>query len=365
MGATAAVKGPEHAYRALVEQGQLSPDPAQQHLTSNLQQRFDALVAAHGGALSRLRRKRKPVKGLYLHGKVGRGKTMLMDLFAGCLDDVGIPVWRIHFHRFMDHVHDELGQLQRKRDPLATVAARIADRARVLCFDEFHVSDIGDAMILGELLRHLLTRVTLVATSNTEPDQLYADGLQRVRFLPAIEAIKQHCDVVGLDAQDDYRLRELVQHPVYYAPQTADTRAALEKEFAALAAGERISTEPIKVRGHVIAPIKRAGSIAWFDFSTLCEGPRASADYIELARRFGTLVISDIPQLDNDRNDAARRLIHFVDECYDRAVKLIISAQVEPQQLYRGQRLKALFERTSSRLVEMQSRDYLALPHRP
>ncbi|TVQ36695.1 MAG: AFG1 family ATPase [Wenzhouxiangella sp.] len=364
MGAEAA-SGPLHAYTALVEQGRLSADPAQQRLTETLQQRFETLLCSHGGVLARLRRKRKPVRGLYLHGKVGRGKTMLMDLFAACLLDAGIPVWRIHFHRFMDHVHGELAGLEHKRDPLATVARRIADRAGVLCFDEFHVGDIGDAMILGELLRHLFGRVTLVATSNTIPDQLYADGLQRARFLPAIEAIKRHCDVINLDAEDDYRLRELVQHPVYYAPQTAATLATLEAEFAALAAGERISTQPIKIRGHVIEPIKRAGPVAWFDFATLCEGPRASADYIELARRFGTIVISDIPQLDNDDNDATRRFIHFVDECYDRAVKLIISAEVEPQQLYRGKRLAAVFERTRSRLIEMQSRAYLALPHRP
>ncbi len=363
--AGAAANGPESAYGLLVDEGRLKLDPAQQRLIALLQQRFETLNKQHRRLLGRIAPRRKPVRGLYLHGQVGRGKTMLMDLFAGSLEDAGIPVWRIHFHRFMDHVHGELARLKHKRDPLVAVAGAISDRARVLCFDEFHVADIGDAMILDGLLRGLFRRITLVATSNTEPDQLYADGLQRARFLPAIEAIKQHCEVVALDASEDYRLRELVKHPVYYAPQTADTLTMLEQEFTALATGERISSQPIEIRGHRIEPCKRAGGVAWFDFATLCEGPRASADYIELARRFGTLVISDIPQLDDDHNDATRRFIHLVDECYDRAVKLIISAATQPQQLYCGRRLVAPFERTCSRLIEMQSRDYLALPHRP
>ena len=361
----AAELGPERAYQSLVAAGRLSADPAQRQLATFLQQRFEQLACVRSGWLARLRKRQPPVRGLYLHGQVGRGKTMLMDLFASSLDDAGIAVWRIHFHRFMDHVHTRLAALGHKRDPLALVAAEIAGRARVICFDEFHVGDIGDAMILGELLRYLFDQVTLVATSNCAPEQLYADGLQRARFLPAIAAIHQHCDVVCLDARDDYRLRELVRHPVYYAPQTAAAEQALEEEFQALATGERISNEPIEVRGHSIPPRKRAGSVAWFDFATLCEGPRASADYIELARRFGTLVISDVPCLGNDNNDAARRFIHLVDECYDRAVKLIIAAAAGPDQLYSGTRLKDLFERTQSRLIEMQSRDYLALPHQP
>lgn len=363
--APADASGPVRAYQALVSEGRLRPDPAQQQLINLLENRFQRLVKQHSGLLKRLRTKRKPVEGLYLHGEVGRGKTMLMDLFAACLDDAGIPVWRIHFHRFMDHVHAELASLQYKRDPLTIVAGRIADRGRVLCFDEFHVADIGDAMILGELLRHLFDRVTLVATSNTEPDELYADGLQRARFIPAIEAIKRHCEVISLDATEDYRLRELVKHPVYYAPQSDATLEALDQEFRALTTGERISEQAIKIRGHSIHPCKRAGAVVWFDFATLCKGPRASADYIELARRFGTIVISDIPQLDDSDNDATRRFIHLVDECYDRSVKLIISAEFEPGQLYCGRRLARLFERTCSRLIEMQSRDYLALPHQP
>ena len=360
------IEGPLSRYQALIKAGTIQPDPAQHEAVILLDDRYQAVCRQPDGWLKRLRRRPSNPEGLYLHGLVGRGKTMLMDLFAESLEAAGQPVWRIHFHRFMDQTQNRLHQLGKRQNPLKIVAGEIAGRTRVLCFDEFHVADIADAMILGELLKTLFKRgVSLVATSNTEPDQLYADGLQRARFLPAIEAIKQHCQVHELGASEDYRLRELVRHPVYYCPDDEQTRQDLAEEFIGLAAGERISSQPLEIRGHQIQPLKRAGSVAWFDFATLCQGPRASGDYIELARRFGTLIISDLPQLGHDDNDAARRLIHLVDECYDRAVKLIIAAAVPPQQLYTGQRLARPFERTVSRLIEMQSKDYLSLPHRP
>ena len=358
--------GPLERLKLLVEAGTLQPDPKQTRLAELLQQRFDQLSANSPSWWARWRGRYTHLPGLYIHGKVGRGKTLLMDLFAGCLEAAGIAVWRIHFHRFMDEVHERLKQTGRKSDPLTMLARDIARNARVLCFDEFHVSDIGDAMILGTLMEALFERrVMLVATSNSAPDELYADGLQRARFLPAIDAIKTHCDVVCLNSAEDYRFRELMRHPVYYLDGQPDMASDLESEFKALAAGESISTEPLKIRGHTIQPIQRAGSVAWFDFATLCQGPRAAGDYIELARRFSTLVVSQVPQLTESDNDATRRLIHLVDECYDRAVKLIIAAAVGPEDLYTGQRLAAPFERTRSRLVEMQSQDYLALPHRP
>jgi cell division protein ZapE len=358
--------GPVERLQRLIDAGTLKPDPAQSRLAEHLQKHFDNLTANRPSWWSRLRGRYHELTGLYIHGKVGRGKTMLMDLFADCLENAGIAVWRVHFHRFMDEVHDRLKHMGDKSDPLSLVASDIARRSRVLCFDEFHVSDIGDAMILGTLMRALFERqVMLVATSNTAPDDLYADGLQRARFLPAIEAIKSQCEVICLDADDDYRLRELMRHPVYYLDSQSESAADLASEFSALAAGENISTAPLKIRGHTIQPIRRAGSVAWFDFAELCEGPRASGDYIELARRFSTLIISDVPQLSDSDNDTTRRLIHLVDECYDRAVKLIIAAAVGPADLYTGQRLAAPFERTRSRLVEMQSKDYLSLPHKP
>lgn len=357
--------GPLQRYLHLLETGDIQPDPAQRQIVTQLDDRFQRLKPAPSGLLTRWRKPPR-VRGLYLHGQVGRGKTMLMDLLAHSLDQAQIPVWRIHFHRFLDQIHQQLNGLSRQRNPLQQVADQIANRARVLCFDEFHVGDIGDAMILGELLQALFARrVVLITTSNCAPGELYADGLQRARFLPAIAAIEAHCEVCQLDAPTDYRLRELVRHPVYYWPDDAAARSGLAEEFRNLASGETISTTPLKVRGRQLQPLRRAGPVAWFDFATLCGGPRSSADYIELAKRFGTLIVSEVPQLNDDDNNAARRLIHLVDECYDRAVKLIMAADVPPESLYRGQRLAAPFQRTVSRLTEMQSHDYLALPHRP
>jgi cell division protein ZapE len=358
--------GPLGRYENLVAEGRLTDDRDQRRLLAHFQDLFERLQAARPGLVDRLKKRHPPLTGLYLHGSVGRGKTMLMDLFAESLDQAGIGIWRIHFHRFMDTIHDRLRAQEKRRDPLQAVAASVAERARVLCFDEFHVSDIGDAMILGGLLKELFARgVTLVATSNTAPGNLYAGGLQRERFLPAIAAIERRCLIETLDGAEDYRLRELVRHPVYHHPANEHAQAELAEEFHALAAGEQISDAPLKIRGHTIQPIKRAGSVVWFDFATLCEGPRSAADYIELARRFGTLILSDIPQLGEHDNNAARRFIHLVDECYDRAVKLIVSAATDPTELYTGQRLATPFERTTSRLIEMQSREYLELAHRP
>ena len=358
--------GPLPSWQALVQDQRIQPDPAQQRILESFQSLYQGLIESRGGLVGRLRRRRTPLKGIYVHGQVGRGKTMIMDLFAESLRQDGVPVERLHFHRFMDRVHRRLKQLEGRRDPLRRIAADMAARHRVLCFDEFHVSDIGDAMILGELLQALFRRgVTLVATSNTVPEQLYADGLQRARFVPAIEAIQAHCQIVALDAAEDFRLRELIRHPTWLSPQTADSLAELDCEFRALAAGESISEAALRIRGREVQPRRRAGSVAWFDFDTLCRGHRSSADYIELSCRFSTLIVQDLPQLNDDDGNAVRRFIHLVDECYDHAVKLIIAAAVPILEVYTGERLAQPFERTVSRLIEMQSRDYLALPHRP
>ncbi len=364
--ASVLASGPLARWRALVEQGRLQEDPAQARVLEALENLFTELTDSPRGLIHRLRRRRPSVTGLYLHGSVGRGKTMLMDLLATSLQEAEVPVERLHFHRFMDRIHRQLKSRDGQRDPLQAIAAETARQVRVLCFDEFHVSDIGDAMLLGELLQGLFARgVTLVATSNTVPEQLYADGLQRVRFVPAIEAIEEHCRVLALDAADDYRLRELTRHPTWLHPQDEARLTELAAEFDALAAGEQVSEGPLRLRGRDVQPCRRAGSVAWFDFDTLCRGHRASADYIDLARRFATLIVQDVPALGEEDNNAARRFIHLVDECYDRAVKLIIAADVAIEELYSGQRLAAPFERTVSRLIEMQSHDYLALPHRP
>ena len=358
--------GPQARYRELTEQDALQHDPAQAAAVERLQTRFEALLDRPTGLLGRWRRQHPAVQGLYIHGRVGRGKTLLMDLFAESLDQASIPVWRIHFHRFMDHVQDGLKRHGRQRDPLPAMAREIAGRCRVLCFDEFHVSDIADAMLLAGLLQPLFQRgLCLVATSNTAPKDLYAGGLQRRRFMPAIEAIQAHCEVLELDAAADYRLRELSRHRVYYHPIDESVREEMDGEFRQLTHGERRDDGSLSVRGRNLQPIRRAGPVIWFDFETLCLGPRASGDYIELARRFSTLFLSEVPQLDEGDNDAARRFIHLVDECYDRAVKLVIAAEVPPEALYTGKRLAAPFERTVSRLIEMQSHEYLGRAHKP
>lgn len=357
-----APSGPASRYQALVEAGRLRQDPAQRRAAQLLQQCHDALVHQPDRWFRRARR----VPGIYLHGGVGRGKTLLMDLFAQSLRDAGVAVERCHFHRFMDGVHAELRQLQGRRDPLAEIAVRLRKRARVLCFDEFHVEDIADAMLLGELSRHWFDLdMTLVATSNQPPQKLYEHGLQRARFLPAIANIERHCRVVELDAAWDFRLRELKRHPTWYTPCGPDAEARLAEQFAALAPDGASDEDSLIVRGRRLPIRRRAGSLLWADFAQLCEGPRSAADYIELAFRFSTLILSRVPQLDDRDNNAARRLIHLVDECYDRSVKLIVSAETPIEEVYTGRRLATPFQRTTSRLIEMQSADYLGQPHRP
>jgi cell division protein ZapE len=303
-----------------------------------------------------------PVKGLYFWGGVGRGKTYLIDAFYECL-----PLrekTRIHFHSFMQRVHRELKALKDVSSPLNLVAECLAKDVRVLCFDEFHVSDITDAMLLGNLLKALFDRqVTLVTTSNEHPDKLYWGGLQRDRFLPAIELIKRHTEVIHVDSGVDYRLRALEKAEIYHTPLDDSANRSLAQSFEAVApdAGETGGT--LEVDGRAIPTLRHADGVVWFDFETICGGPRAASDYIEIARCFQTVLVSDIPQLDEMNNDAARRFIHLVDEFYDRGVKLIVSAACSPRHLYTGKRLQKLFERTISRLEEMQSRHYLARQH--
>lgn len=356
------IAGPLARYRALVDQGRIESDPAQLRAAEALQHRYLALTAHR----DRWLRRAPPVKGLYLFGPVGRGKTLLMDLLAQSLAEAGVGVERAHFHRFMDQIHTELGRLRGQRDPLKPLAKTLRRRVRVLCFDEFHVEDIADAMLLGELtaqwFRHGLT---LIATSNQPPDKLYEGGLQRERFLPAIANIEKHCEVLEVAAAQDFRLRELKRHPTWRWPADAEAEAGLSREFAALSADAPASAQALQIRGRTLPVRCRSGSLLWMDFSTLCDGPRSAADYIELARRFSTLMISRIPQLDDRRLDAARRFIHLVDECYDRSVKLIATAEAPLDQIYCGERLAGMFQRTISRLIEMQSEDYLARPHRP
>jgi cell division protein ZapE len=366
---------PLQCYQDDLAKGIIKPDAAQASAVTELQSLFDELLRVQhqpsgwlGSLSARIRVGRPPsaVKGLYIYGGVGRGKTYLMDTFFECLPFSGKQ--RTHFHRFMQQVHAELAALKQQKNPLEVVAASIASRAQVLCFDEFFVSDIGDAMILGGLLEHLMRRgVVLVATSNIHPDGLYANGLQRARFLPAIALIHKHTRVFELDGGIDYRLRALKQACLYFSPLGADAEAALQEGFSSLAYGpaERLQNTDIEILGRSVPARMVAEGVVWFDFSQLCGGARSAFDYIELARQFHSIVLSNVPQMDASQDDLARRFVSLIDELYDRHVKLLLSAAVPLHELYSGTALSFVFERTQSRLLEMQSEDYLALEHRP
>lgn len=357
--------------RQIAERG-FYPDPAQLAIVRRLEALRSRLIGAHhasGSVGARLLRTLRgarpaaPVRGVYLWGPVGRGKTWLMDLFFHSLP---FPERRRrHFHRFMHDVHAELKGLRELEAPLETVAARLAADARVLCFDELFVSDIADAMILAALFRGLFRRgVTLVATSNSAPADLYRDGLQRQRFLPAIELIERHTEVIATAGDRDYRLRQLTQAGTYLAAQETRTEGRLRALFADLSDHAQASHGTIEIEGRPIPVIGQSEGAVWFEFQALCGGPRSPEDYIEIARNYQAVVLANVPVMDALREDEARRFIALIDELYDRCVKLVISAAAPPAELYRGERLRAEFQRTASRLAEMQSEEYLAREHR-
>lgn len=334
----------------------------------DLRSRLAQAHAAQSGWFGRLtRRWNAPtpaaVRGIYLWGGVGRGKTFLMDLFRTHLD---VPSRRDHFHRFMKDVHGRLRQLRDVENPLEEVAAEIGRDARVLCLDELFVSDIADAMLLSGLFAALVERgVTLVFTSNAPPSELYRDGLQRSRFLPAIALIERCTETVNVDAGLDYRLRQLEKAPLYLDAADPFVDDSLALRFAEIAGTAGEPGGSLEVEGRPIPVRSRCADVIWFDFDAICGGPRGTADYVEIARDFHTVLVSRVPVFDASMDDPARRFIALVDEFYDRSVKLVVSADAPPEQLYRGERLAFEFERTRSRLAEMQTREYLARPHRP
>ncbi|MDX1452799.1 MAG: cell division protein ZapE [Oleiphilaceae bacterium] len=305
----------------------------------------------------------KPVKGLYFWGGVGRGKTYLMDNFYESLPFEN--KMRIHFHRFMQRVHAELRELKDQKNPLVVVAKKFSDEACVICFDEFFVSDIGDAMILAGLMQELFGNgVSLVCTSNIVPDGLYKDGLQRARFLPAIDLVKEHTEVVNVDGGQDYRLRTLEQAELYHFPLDEQATINLEKYFKQLAVEAGSDSLELEVNGRTLVAHRHSDDVVWFEFAELCDGPRSQNDYIELAREFHAVIISNVPRMGGDTDDQARRFINLIDEFYDRSVKVIISAEAPIHELYTGGRLSFEFERTESRLLEMQSQEYLEQEHK-
>jgi cell division protein ZapE len=305
-----------------------------------------------------------PVRGLYLWGSVGRGKTWLMDLFCASLPRT--LVRRRHFHRFMQEVHQHLGRLHHHLYPLEHIARAIARDVRVLCFDELYVADIADAMILGGLFAGLLRRgVTLVATSNVPPHALYEGGLQRQRFLPAIALLERHLEVVHLVGSVDYRLRQLTAAGTYLPADSPGTAARLLALFGQLAPQDARAGGSIEIAGRAIPVVRVGPGVVWFEFAALCGDARSQEDYIEVAREYQSVILAGVPVLDSAHEDEARRFIALIDELYDRNVKLIVSAAAAPAALYRGERLGALFARAASRLTEMQSEEYLAREHRP
>jgi cell division protein ZapE len=359
---------PLEAYKQLTGSGRYTADPKQGKAVEALDRLWHALQQNETGAggvrglVQRLTGGAPGhIPGIYLWGGVGRGKTWLMDLFFESL-----PIERkrrIHFHRFMQRVHEALADLGQVADPLPRIAADWSGDTRLLCLDEFFVSDIADAMLLSGLLQALFDQgVTLVTTSNIPPDELYRDGLQRAKFVPAIERLKQACRVVQLGGDTDYRLRILEQSETYHHPLDGEARTVLETNYARIACGSDVSPT-MKINGRPMTAQRRSDGVAWFDFRELCDGPRSSADYIELARAFNTVLISDVSVMRERDSDLARRFVTMIDEFYDRNVKVLITAEAPVDSLYSGQRLAFEFQRTASRLTEMQSRDYLARPH--
>jgi cell division protein ZapE len=350
-------------YRERLDADGMEADPHQRIAVEALQRVGDEVRRPRPSGWRRwFERPAPPVAGLYLWGGVGRGKTWLMDLFNDSLDD--LPRARLHFHRFMQQVHAELTAIKGRANPLQLVAGQMARRWRLLCLDEFHVVDIGDAVILAGLLRSLFEQgIVLVTTSNAPPEELYRDGIQRASFLPAIDLLHRHTQVLELAGERDYRRLILEQARVYHTPLGQATRDALEAEFQRLAAGTIDGPGALEINGRPMPYLRRAGDLAWFDFDVLCGPPRSKNDYIELARTHQTVFISDIPVMGAARDDRTRRFIFLVDEFYDRRVKLVVSAEAPVQRLYVGERLAFEFQRTASRLAEMQTAAFLGRPH--
>ncbi|BEL77500.1 MULTISPECIES: cell division protein ZapE [Serratia] len=370
---------PLSRYQQALEAGEYQADEVQRRAVTQLDRIYQALLqkpaasAPAGGLrgkLSRLLGKggetvpQRPVQGLYMWGGVGRGKTWLMDMFFHSLP--GDRKMRLHFHRFMLRVHEELTELQGRENPLDIVADGFKAETDVLCFDEFFVSDITDAMLLATLLQALFARgITLVATSNIPPDDLYRNGLQRARFLPAIDLINEFCDVMNVDAGIDYRLRTLTQAHLYLTPLNDQTRATLDRMFVKLAGKAGEEAPVLQINHRPLQAIRSVDGVLAVDFHTLCEEARSQLDYIALSRLYHSVILYNVQVMGPLKENTARRFLALVDEFYERHVKLVIGAEASMFEIYQGERLKFEYQRCLSRLQEMQSEEYLKLPHLP
>ena len=369
-------------YAALIAAGKIEADPGQAMLAAQMtalahrldQRRLARKSSSLGWLFGTRQQAGPPLKGLYVHGEVGRGKTMLMDLFFAT--SVVKRKRRVHFHEFMADVHDRVHAYRQdikngalpEQDPIQRAAAAIAEETWLLCFDEFHVTDIADAMILGRLFTRLFELgIVVVATSNLAPGELYKDGLNRALFLPFIALLQRQCEVVRLDARIDFRLEKLTGVPTWHVPADASADAALDGAWRRLAGGLAGAPLELVVKGHIVRVPQAAMGVARFSFDDLCAQPLAAADYLKIAHEFHTIVFDRIPIMDRARRNEAKRFIILIDTLYDHAVKLLASAQAQPDRLYRGSEGYEAqeFRRTASRLIEMRSQSYLGLPHGP
>lgn len=352
---------PIEYYHQQCKSGAISEDPEQIAVIKQLEQLYVELIAEQkrrSGLFSFLK-KPQLLKGIYLWGGVGIGKTLMMDCFYHCLPFKN--KLRMHFHAFMQRIHNALTQHQGEKNPLQTIAKEIARETMVLCFDELFVSDIADAMVLAGLFKALFAEsVALVTTSNIAPDDLYKNGLQRLNFLPAIALIKENTNVIHLGTTIDYRLRHLKEAGVFYTPLDEKSKASMEKTFEVLSVEEKIITTPIEIFGREIPVIKRTDKIIWFDFNVICAVPRSQKDYLKIAEMFQTIFISDIPLIGPDEKDKICLFISLVDVFYDAGVRIVISAAEPVAEIYSRGYMILEYTRTHSRLTEMQSSDYFA-----
>ncbi|MBU3848416.1 MAG: AFG1 family ATPase [Candidatus Acinetobacter avistercoris] len=358
------IKSPSERYANAISSGQFMADDAQAEAVHELNRVWEELISRYKAskkAFRRFRRQTSP-QGVYMWGGVGRGKTWLMDQFYE-----SIPFrrkTRMHFHHFMQYVHKELNRNSGQQNPLDIVAEQIYKEAVVICFDEFFVSNVTDAMILSDLFQKLFTRgITLVATSNIAPDGLYKNGIHRDRFIPTIEMVKKHCRVLNVDAGVDYRLRVLKQAQLFKSPLTHDHNVWMAQRFAALTQSQTVSDEPIIINQRLVETLGHTEDVLWCEFKELCMKPRSPSDFIQISNIYNTVLVSNVPNLDDVLSEGTRRFIYLVDEFYDRGVKLLLTSEASIIDIYSGEKLAFEIERTRSRLLEMQSDEYLQSAH--